>query len=98
MRDHETNRRLSVKEPVTVDVWQQSMLSMPVGSCPTGRTSGQLPARRISRRQNPNGSQARRSADGAADEIRVRDQSETAKQIGLTIRPTVLAQGDQLMK
>ena len=38
--------------------------------------SGQLPARRILRGQNPEGSQACRSAGGAADEVRVRDQSQ----------------------
>ncbi len=37
---------------------------------------GQLPARRILRGQNPEGSQARRSAGGAADEVRAGDQSQ----------------------
>ena len=50
---------------------------MPVGSCPTGRrTARQLPARGILRGQNPEGSQACRSAGGAADEVRAGDQSE----------------------
>ena len=39
-----------------------------------GGPRGQLPARRIFRGQNPEGSQARRPAGGAADEVRVRDQ------------------------
>ena len=37
---------------------------------------GQLPARRILRGQNPEGSQACRSAGGAADEVRAGDQSK----------------------
>ena len=41
-----------------------------------GGPRGQLPARRILRGQNPKGSQACRSAGGAAEEVRVGDQSE----------------------
>ena len=41
-----------------------------------GGPRGQLPARRILRGQNPEGSQACRSARGAADEVRAGDQSE----------------------
>ena len=41
-----------------------------------GGPSGQLPARRIFRGQNPEGSQACRSAGGAADEVRAGDQSQ----------------------
>ena len=44
-----------------------------------GGPRGQLPARRIFRGQNPEGSQARRSAGGAADEVRVGDQSQDGK-------------------
>ena len=40
---------------------------------------GQLPARRILRGQNPEGSQACRPAGGAADEVRVGDQSEDSE-------------------
>ena len=41
-----------------------------------GGRRGQLPARRLLRGQNPEGRQACRSAGGAADEVRVRDQSQ----------------------
>ena len=41
-----------------------------------GGPRGQLPARRILRGQNPEGSQACRSAGGAADEVRAGDQSQ----------------------
>ena len=44
-----------------------------------GGPSGHLPARRIFRGQNPEGSQACRSAGGAADEVRAGDQSENGK-------------------
>ena len=41
-----------------------------------GGPRGQLPAGRIFRRQNPEGSQACRSARGAADEVRAGDKSQ----------------------
>ncbi len=49
---------------------------MPAGSCPTGRTSRTATGASLLRGQNPEGSQARRSARGAADEVRAGDQSQ----------------------
>ena len=40
---------------------------------------GQLPARRILRGQNPEGSQARRPAGRATDEVRAGDQSQDSE-------------------
>ena len=54
-----------------------------------GGPRGQLPARRILRGQNPEGSQACRSAGGAADEVRVGDQSQD----GEADRPDDSAEG-----
>ena len=47
-----------------------------------GEHRGQLPARRILRRQNSEGRQASRPARGAADEVRVGDQSEDRQGVG----------------
>ena len=58
----------------------------------------ELPARRLLREQNPQGSQARRPACGAADEVRARDQSQNREQIGLTIPPNVLARADRVIR
>ena len=60
---------LCVKEPVTVDVRQQRRCRCRRAHVLRGGRSGQLPARRILRGQNPEGSQACRSAGGAADEV-----------------------------
>ena len=60
---------LCVKEPVTVDVQQQRSCRCRWAHVLRGGPRGQLPARRILRGQNPEGSQARRSAGGAADEV-----------------------------
>ena len=48
-------------------------------SCPRGRTPGQLPARCVLHRQNPEGSQACGPARRAAEEIRIGDQSENGQ-------------------
>ena len=60
---------LCVKEPVTVDVRQQRSCRCRRAHVLRGGPRGQLPARRILRGQNPEGSQARRSSGGAADEV-----------------------------
>ena len=49
---------------------------MPVGSCTMGQTSQKLPARRIFRGQDTEGSQTSRFAGGATEEVRTRDQSQ----------------------
>ena len=67
---------LCVKEPVTVDVRQQRSCRCRRAHVLRGGPRGQLPARRILRGQNPEGSQACRSAGGAADEVRAGDQSQ----------------------
>ena len=70
---------LCVKEPVTVDVRQERICRCWWAHVLRRGPRGQLPARRILRGQNPKGCQARRSASGAANEVRVRDQSESSE-------------------
>ena len=70
---------LCVKEPVTVDVRQQRSCRCRWAHVLRGGPRGQLPARRILRGQNPEGSQACRSAGGAADEVRAGDQSQDSE-------------------
>ena len=67
---------LCVKEPVTVDVSEQRSCRCRWAHVLRGGPRGQLPARRILRGQNPEGSQARRSAGRATDEVRAGDQSQ----------------------
>ena len=74
--NQKTDRGLCVKEPVTVDVRQQRSCRCRRAHVLRGGPRGQLPARRILRGQNTEGSQACRSAGGAADEVRARDQFE----------------------
>ena len=77
--NQKTDRGLCVKEPVTVDVPQQRSCRCRRAHVLRGGRRGQLPARRIFRGQNPEGSQACRSAGGAAHEVRVGDQSQDGK-------------------
>src|SRR5262245_1897870 len=74
---------------------------MLAGSCPTGGQRGQLPASRILRGQNPEGSQACRFARGAANEIRVGNQSqdrEADRPDHFAIYAVSGGQGDQVME
>ena len=70
---------LCVKEPVTVDVQQQRICRCRWAHVLRGGPRGQLPARRILRGQDPKGSQACRTARGAADEVRAGDQSQDSE-------------------
>jgi putative tryptophan/tyrosine transport system substrate-binding protein len=60
---------LCVKEPVTVDLYRQSICRCRWAHVLRRGPRGQLPARRIFRGQNPEGRQACRSAGRAADEV-----------------------------
>ena len=70
LANRKTDRGLCVKEPVTVGVRQERICRCRWAYVLRGGPSGQLPACRIFRGQNPEGSQACRSACGAADEVR----------------------------
>ena len=70
---------LCVKEPVTVDVLPQRSCRCRRAHVLRGGHRGQLQAGRILRGQNPEGSQACRSACRAADEVRVCDKSENGQ-------------------
>ena len=57
-------------------VWQQSICRSRWTHVLRAGPRGKLPARRILRGQNPQRSEARRSAGGATDEVRAGDQSQ----------------------
>ena len=63
------SRGLCVKDPATVDVPQQRSCRRRRAYVLRGEPRGQLPARRILRGQNPEGSQACRFTGGATDEV-----------------------------
>ena len=54
--------------------------------------------RRRLRGQDPQGRQARRSPDRTAHEVRVGDQPQDAKALGLTIAPSVLLRADHIIE
>ena len=89
---------LCVKEPVTVGVRQQRICRCRWAHVLRGGPRGQLPARRILRGQNPEGSQACRSAGGAADEVRAGDQSQNGQADRLTIPQSMLYRADKVIK
>ena len=71
---------------------------MPVGSCLRGGCCGQLPARRILRGQNPEGREACRPAVEQPTKFELVINLKTAKQIGVTIPPEVLARASRLIR
>ena len=68
-----TNRELCIEEPVTVDVFTEKGCRGRWAHVLRGGPRGQLPARRILRGQNPEGSEACRTSCRAAHEVRAGD-------------------------
>ena len=71
-----TDCRLCVKEPVAIGVPQEGICRCRWAHVLRGGHRGHLPARSYLCGQNPKGSQACRSAGGAANEVRTGDQSQ----------------------
>ena len=71
---------------------------MLVGSCPTGRTSRTATGASPLRGQNLEGSQACRSPVEQPTKFELVINLKTAKQIGVTIPPEVLARANKLIK
>ena len=96
-----TDRGLCFKEPVAINIQQQSSWQRAAGSCLTARAhSAQLQARRVLRGQEPERAaseandlpwSSRRSSSWAI-------YQKTAQQIGLTIPQSMLYRADKVIK
>ena len=86
----------ALKSRVAVDVHQQRNYRCRWTHVLRGRHRGQLPARRILRGPNPEGSQACRSPGEAPTKFELVINHKTAQQIGLAIPPEVLARASKV--
>ena len=86
------------KEPVTVGLRQQRSCRGRGAHVLRGGPRGQLQARRILRGQDSKGNQARRLPVEQPTKFEFVINLKTAKQIGLTIPPEVLARATRVIK